>query len=76
MNRTRAPSSSLGALGAEVGAVVERLVAATADVEHDADVDRVAYGRRRRAAWTHKEQRDVRHEEHAEEGKKPFHCAG
>ena len=37
----------LGAVGAGVGAVVERLVAASADVEHDADVDRA--GRRPRS---------------------------
>ena len=38
---------ALGALRAAIGAVVERLVAAPADVEHDADVDGVG-GRRRR----------------------------
>jgi len=36
---------------------------------------RIARRRRRCAAWAHTQQRDVRHEEHAEEGEKPFHLA-
>src|SRR6478735_3552154 len=66
---------SHGPFGAEVGAIVERLVAAAADVEDDPDVDRVARLGRGCPVWADKQQRDVRHEEHAEEGEKPFHLA-
>ena len=67
------PELPLRALGAEVGAVVERLVAAAADVEDDADVERVALGRLRRAGRAHEEERDVRREEHADDEEQLAH---
>jgi hypothetical protein len=57
---------ALRALGAEVGAVVEGLVAAAADVEDDADVERIPLRRLRRPGRPHEEEGDVRREEHAD----------
>ena len=48
-----------GALGPDVGAIIEGLVATSPEVEHDADFHRVARGRPRCARWMHEEQRHV-----------------
>jgi hypothetical protein len=60
----RRETVTLGPFGTQVGAVVERLVTASADVEDDPDVDRIARRGRGCPAWAHKQQRGVRHEEH------------
>ena len=73
MNCSSMSLGSLRAFGAKVRTVIEGFVAATANVENDAHVDGIPYWRRRRTTRTHEQERDVRHEEHAEEGEKPFH---
>ena len=74
MKWTRAPSSCCGALAAAIGAVVERLVAAPADIEDDADVEpataRNGCGRR----GMDEEQRDVGEEEHPDEEEQRPHA--
>jgi hypothetical protein len=75
------PELLLGPLGTEIRAVVERLVAAPAEVEHHAHVHRVAGGRDRGAGRVHEEERHVDDEQHAHEDEKLLHiseksCAG
>ena len=65
----------LGALRAAVGAVVERLVAESADVEHDADVDGVVdRGMAARTPGRTNEQRHVGSEQRAHEDHQLSHA--
>ena len=66
----------LGALGTEIGAVVERLVAATAQVEHDADVHRVARGRLGGTGWMNEQKDNVDAEQHGHEDEQLLHRGG
>ncbi len=74
MKWTCAPNVVLGALAAAVRAVVEGLVAASADVEDDADVESVAardgHGRR----GMDEQQRNVGEEEHPDEEEQRPHA--
>ena len=76
MKRTCAAELPLGALAAEVGAVVERLVAAAADVEDDADIHRRRARRLLGAPRPREEEGDVHDEEHADEHQQSSHGAG
>src|SRR5262249_13918685 len=63
----------LGHHGAAVGAVVERLVAKTADVEYDADIDGIARGGLRGAGDVHEEEGHVHHDERGHEDEQLSH---
>ena len=73
MNRTLDAELLLGALGAEVGAVVERLVAASADVEDDPDIHGIAGRRLGGAGGMDEEEGDVDDEERGHEEKQLPH---
>jgi len=64
-----------GAFGSDVGAVVERLVAAPTHVEHDADVNRVADGRLRGSGRYDEKKGNVDGQQDAHENKQLPHGA-